>query len=213
MKEFDLVGVKFWRLTILSFSHYGNRNRKYVNVICDCGVKKKVCLNQMKFGGIKSCGCLQKEKASEILRKAITTHNKSKSYPEYKVWKSMRSRCADQNDSRYGGKGIKVCKRWDNFEFFLKDMGRRLSDKHSIERKRVNGDYKPSNCRWATKAEQDRNRSNNVNLNFGGVKYVMQDFAKLMGVTPMAVFYRLKKYGKRKTLNHYKKILKDESFR
>lgn len=81
--------------------------------------------------------------------------------PEYYTWASMKSRCNNPNDTGYkdyGGRGIKVCKRWtDSFLSFHEDMGKRPTRSYSIERLDVNGDYEPSNCKWASKQEQARN--------------------------------------------------------
>lgn len=81
--------------------------------------------------------------------------------PEYRVWSGMRLRC---NSSRnpaykdYGGRGIKICKRWEtNFYLFFIDMGKRPTNKHSIERINNDGNYEPANCKWATRTEQMRN--------------------------------------------------------
>lgn len=78
--------------------------------------------------------------------------------PEYCIWIGMRCRCRNKNDKDYGGRGIKVCKRWDAFENFLADMGKRPSPLHSIDRIRVNGNYTPSNCKWSTPKEQANNQ-------------------------------------------------------
>lgn len=78
--------------------------------------------------------------------------------PEYCIWIGMRFRCRDKADKDYGGRGISVCKRWNRFENFLADMGRRPSSRHSLDRIRVNGNYTPSNCKWSTPEEQANNQ-------------------------------------------------------
>ena len=88
-------------------------------------------------------------------------HKRSRTI-EYVAWAAMRSRCNNPKNVRfryYGGRGIKVCRRWNKFTTFLDDMGKRPSIRHSIDRVNVNGNYSPANCKWSTIEEQVRNRT------------------------------------------------------
>lgn len=114
--------------------------------------------------------------------------------PEYKSWSKMRQRCNDPNNNRYyryGARGIKVCKRWqDSFGAFYEDLGPKPPG-CSVDRIDNDGDYEPSNCRWATVNEQSKNRSTTV-------KYkgeCMKDWATKLGVPYHAFAWRVKKYG------------------
>ena len=105
------------------------------------------------YGSTRSCGRCASISHGESSGKHITT--------EYRSWVAMLSRCQNpQNDSwsNYGGRGITVCKRWQSYENFLTDMGRKPAPMHSIDRIDVDGNYEPANCRWASKKEQVANR-------------------------------------------------------
>lgn len=87
--------------------------------------------------------------------------------PEYTAWVNMKARCENERSSsfpNYGGRGIMVCERWQKFENFYADMGARPTAAHSIDRKEVNGDYEPSNCKWATRSEQNLNKRSTIDL-------------------------------------------------
>jgi hypothetical protein len=151
----DLTGMKFNMLLVIGFIGRIGSNNQW-ECLCDCGNKKIIAAGNLKNNHTTSCGCFHKEQTS----KKSKTHGLTKSN-EYQVWAGMKSRCSDLNNSKYGGRGIKVCERWINsFENFLNDMGFRPSKNHSIERIDVNGDYEPSNCKWATVEEQSWNKRN-----------------------------------------------------
>jgi hypothetical protein len=149
-------GDKYGRLTIVKevepyVSPSGKTYRKF-NCLCECGNITNVMLNKLRNNSTKSCGCYQKEKA--------TTHGLHK-HSLYKTWNNMIHRCYHSNHIHYkyyGGRGIKICDRWLNsFQNFLIDMGER-PEGTTLDRKNNDGNYEPSNCRWATPKEQIKNR-------------------------------------------------------
>lgn len=124
------------------------------------------------------------------------THGLSFSYWKlYCIWKKMRQRCLNPNDSKYhlyGGRGIKVCERWNNFKNFLDDMGDVPKGK-TLERKDTNGNYELNNCVWATQKEQQNNRRNNVMLTFNGETLTLPQWAQKLGLTASGLRSRLER--------------------
>ena len=117
---------------------------------------------------------------------------------EYSVWRQMKNRCSNPKNAgykRYGGRGIKVCDRWQEFKNFWQDMGPRPTEKHTIERVDNDGNYEPTNCKWATQKEQRRNYSRNVVLEVDGVSKLLMDWAISLGTTGAYIQYRIKKLG------------------
>lgn len=121
------------------------------------------------------------------------THGQSYT-AEYRSWKLMLSRCRNPNDpafKNYGERGISVCDRWHRYENFQADMGQRPTPKHTLERVDNNRGYSPENCRWATRAEQLRNRRNNVIVEIGGERMCQADAAAALGVSRGALRYHI----------------------
>lgn len=169
-KTEDCIGKKFNRLLVLKIA-YKKNNSPYVLCRCDCGKEKVIKLYPITSNIIKSCGCYNRELAI-ALGKNTYKHNMSKTRL-YKIWSKMKERCYYKKDVRkyayYGGRGITVCDEWKNDFVTFKEWALKngYQDNLSIDRIDVNGNYEPSNCRWITMAEQQRNRRNNKTRRFG----------------------------------------------
>ena len=114
--------------------------------------------------------------------------------PEWFAWRNMRNRCGRpeiRDYASYGGRGITVCERWRSFENFYADMGPRPSPKHSLDRMDVNGNYEPSNCRWATAHEQQVNTRKNVPVTYQGETHTIGEWAYRYGIDRSTLRHRL----------------------
>ena len=155
----NLAGLKFGRLLVDSEAARNPCGRTRWNCTCACGKRVIVRSCHLKSGHTVSCGCWK----IEVEKQIHLTHGKSYSF-EYGVWAGMIKRCTkpkEKNYKWYGGRGITVCDRWrSSFMAFYQDMGAAPSRRHSIDRKNVDGNYEPTNCRWATQTEQSRNSRN-----------------------------------------------------
>lgn len=153
-----MTGQRIGRLTVLGRSP---ATRKSAYWVCQCGCGEKLSVPGhalRRANGFKSCGCLKKERAGGLNKKHGLSGTK-----EHKIWCGMRDRCNRPNNlvfKHYGGRGIKVCARWDSFELFLADMGPLPAPDYSIERIEVDGDYCPENCCWIPLKEQNNNKRN-----------------------------------------------------
>lgn len=169
--------------------------------ICTCGQTRNVTEYNLRSGNTSSCGCLSRERSAE--RTKIRAKHGLALTPEYRTWKSINNRChvtTDKNYANYGGRGIVVCKRWRRVENnyssllrFISDMGKRPSDKHSIERIDNSKGYSRSNCRWATQIEQVNNTRRSVKLTFSGKTMTVAEWARHLGMTDDCLRTRLYK--------------------
>lgn len=121
----------------------------------------------------------------------------------YGIWVRMRQRCRDANCDDYkdyGGRGIKVCEAWDDYAAFHSwAMENGYNDGMSIDRQDVNGDYSPDNCRWITIQEQARNKRNSNKITYRGETKVLREWARIIGIEPSLLRYRIKHWGIEKT--------------
>lgn len=181
MPILNILGKKFNRLTVIYFVEVSGRYSRW-QCRCDCGNTTIVRGNSLKAGEVKSCGCLAREKSKIPKSK---THGMSKT-PEYITWNSMKERCYNTNNKGYkdyGARGIKVCDKWlHSFENFYKDMGKRPTNKHTIERINNHKGYSPENCKWATMKEQGRNKRNNHLITFKGETKTISQWSEILNI-------------------------------
>ena len=109
---------------------------------------------------------------------------------EYQTWRGMRERCLNPRGNaykNYGGRGIKICKRWDRFENFYADMGKKPVGM-TLDRRNSNGDYSPSNCRWASRKTQGQNTIICYRWKINGIVYnSSRDAANAVGVSESTI--------------------------
>jgi len=187
----DLSGRVFGRLAVV----FRTEERKCGSIVwecrCECGKVVHAKSTNLHLGLTRSCGCYQKD----MQRKAVTRHGRART-PEYRAWADLKVRCTCQTNSRwdgYGGRGISVCERWlESFEAFFEDMGERPSSKHSIDRIDNNGNYEPSNCRWATWEEQYKSRSCNVFIEYKGETDTISGWSRRLGIHRNTLDKRIK---------------------
>jgi len=125
---------------------------------------------------------------------SFVIHNKSHT-PEYHVWAVMKYRCSNSNSNgyhHYGGRGISVCPEWNDFQSFINDMGPRPSDRHSLDRIDNDGNYEPSNCRWATPQEQASNRRTNHWIRHNGMTKTVKQWSVHLNVKDSMIHHRLR---------------------
>lgn len=161
MHPHDLTGQVFGRLTAITRGENSKDGKAKWVCKCSCGKEVTILSASLLRGKSSSCGCLRKESSSVVgagNSTRLIKHGMSKSTAHIR-WRSMKDRCNNPNNKHYkdyGGRGIKVCKRWLVFEQFYADMGDCPSGM-SIDRINNDGDYEPSNCRWATPKMQMNN--------------------------------------------------------
>jgi len=177
----NYTGVKFNRLTFIKKI----KGIKW-ECLCDCGNVCEKTFSEVKCGVVKSCGCYRKDKLKSIK----TTHGMAKT-KLYSTWNTMIQRCKDISNPYYGGKGISVCKRWNKFENFYKDMGDKPSAAHSIERLNSNKSYSPENCVWASATTQANNTAKNVRVHYDGEFFTVSELARHLGINYGTLYKRI----------------------
>lgn len=177
----DLSNQRFGRLTVIERADNSGHHTRWL-CKCDCGQYTKSHTTSLTSGRTKSCGCLGREKANI----SITTHG-GRHTRLYSVWCGMKKRCytkSYEHYSRYGGRGIKVCDDWRKDFSAFKEWASLSGYQDGLEIERIDNDanYSPDNCRWSTRTEQVRNRSNSVHITHNGQTLPLIEWCKVYGV-------------------------------
>lgn len=184
-------GERYGRVTIIREVEPRNKMRHFL-CLCSCGALWKVPLIQLRTGQTKSCGCLRKER---FIRR-ITHHGQSRT-SLHAIWRSMKQRCLNPKNpvyGYYGGRGITVCDEWLNFEPFQEwALKNGYAKGLTIERKDVNGNYEPSNCKWIPQSEQSSNTRRARMLTYKGQIMSVKDWAKKLRMNYDTLYGRIYK--------------------
>lgn len=188
LRIIDLYGKRFGKLCVKELVGTNEKGAVW-KCKCDCGEIAYVSSSGL-LHGTKSCGCLVKENH-------LHTHNKSHTRL-YRIWQDMKRRCYNINDeaySYYGGRGISVCIDWiDDFQSFYDwSIRNGYADNLTIDRIDVNGNYEPSNCRWATQKEQMNNTRNNHLLTFNGKTQTIAQWSEELQINYSTIHGRLRR--------------------
>ena len=193
----NLVGNRYGRLLVTSRApNKGTRIAWFC--ACDCGKECSVSSGGLSGGKTRSCGCLRAETmAANRCTNSRLRHGMSKS-TEHKIWTGMNERCTNANSKffhRYGGRGVSICDRWELFENFFADMGPRPRGKTLDRFPDKNGNYEPTNCRWATPEEQANNTCSNVLITIDGEIKTLSQWSRLHGLDPDIASQRILRDG------------------
>jgi len=211
----NLIGEKFNRALVIDFDHRKTVRKNDVVIAtviywkcrCDCGKEFVAAGVKLTSGHTQSCGCWQQLKAKEARTIHGCSPRNGKKHPAYESWRGMRERCSSTTHEGwhfYGGRGIRVCERWNSFVLFKEDMFASWSIGLTIDRIDVNGNYScgkcseclrnywPMNCQWATDEQQSRNRRDNVWIEFQEERKILQDWADEFGMSSQTLGHRLR---------------------
>lgn len=184
----DLTGTTFGRWTVQT-QVQSKGDGAIWRCLCQCGTERTVAAHSLLRGTSQSCGCLADEK-----RLAATRKHQQCGTPEYAAWAGMFQRCYNHRNAQfknYGARGVTVCDRWKDFREFLKDMGKKPSPRHSIDREKNDGNYEPENCRWALPKQQSRNTRTCHFITINGETKTVTEWAEKTGVPRNLIYTRI----------------------
>lgn len=192
--KYDLTGKKFERLTVIKRVENSKSGQTRWLCRCDCGNETIVWGGHLRSGHTRSCGCINKEVCAKL------PHNAKHGLHEtrlYRIWNGIKNRTNLNNKKplykNYSGRGITICEEWQEFlPFYNWAMQNGYKDNLTIDRIDVNGNYEPTNCRWATYKEQQNNRRNNVFLEYNGERHTLAEWEEKLNMNRGLLKNRIK---------------------
>lgn len=180
------IGERYGKLIIVDIVGRNENDRMVAKCQCDCGNVHYSELHCLVSNKLSSCGCSRK------MYKGIPLRTQERLYS---IWQGMKSRCYNSNDPNYhnyGGRGIQICDEWKNdyavFRAWALKNG--YKDDLTIDRKDVNGNYCPENCRWATWNEQCNNKRDSVKITYNGETHTATEWSRITGIAAQKIAYR-----------------------
>lgn len=189
----DLTGQRFGRLLVLKLAGKSNDNHYKWLCQCDCGNTKIIIGRDITSGKTKSCGCFARQ-----LTSIRTLKHNMHGTKIYHIWISIKQRCNNSNNHKYkdyGGRGIKICKGWENdfMSFYNWSINNGYKEGLSIDRINNDGNYEPQNCRWVTMKEQANNRRNNHYIVYKSEIHTITEWSRIIGISSSTIQRRIKK--------------------
>lgn len=189
----NLKGQKFGKLTVVKYAGTDKQRKSLWQCKCECGNYITTRGTSLRFGSPRSCGCLQKQVVAELKTKHGFSRNRL-----YRIWKNMKQRCYNpkaQKFENYGGRGVRVCKEWNNYENFHSwAMENGYEEGLTLDRINNDGDYEPNNCRWVTYSEQSLNSRTNHLMTYKGETKTLKEWAEIFGMNYSTLSARINDY-------------------
>lgn len=193
MRWQEMIGKRYGKLVVIKDAGRTENYARKLLCRCDCGNEVVVFASNLKRNHTTSCGCVKRE----IIKAGAHTVHGGCGSRLYNIWKGMRRRCQDTkavNYERYGGRGISVCKEWDeNYSNFREwSLKNGYDDDKSIDRIDNDKGYGPDNCKWSTVKEQANNRRSNHMLEVNGETHTIAEWSDITGLSQATILQRIR---------------------
>lgn len=185
----DYIGMKSGKLIVIGLSERKETDRSnYLDCLCECGNTTRLLPYQISGEKVKSCGCVKIQSVKKMRENNNSPEDGRTKNKLYGRWKAMLRRCENPNSHRYyryGARGIKVCDEWHDFWAFAKwvDSMGGIPKGYTIDRINNDGNYEPSNCRFASASEQAINKSSNVMIEFKGKIQTLKEWSNELNIS------------------------------